>query len=48
MDLGDVGQADARVAKFTFHDGFNLLAQGLGQALPMIFLPPVLHVISSK
>ncbi len=34
----DAGQADARIAKFAFEDGFDLFADGLAQPSAMIFL----------
>src|SRR5215470_8555291 len=42
-NLADIDQSDARIAKFTFNNGFNLLAQGFFQTLAMIFLPAQLH-----
>src|SRR5215471_6162917 len=42
-NLADIDQSDARIAKFTFNNGFNLLAQGFSHALAMILLPAPLH-----
>jgi len=39
----DARQPDPRIRKFTFEDGFNLLANRLTQPSAMIFLPTMLH-----
>ena len=39
-----VAKPNARIGQFTFDDSFNLFPQGLAQALPMIFVSPLLHI----
>ncbi|HEV2689109.1 MAG TPA: hypothetical protein VGV35_11155 [Bryobacteraceae bacterium] len=43
LNLGDAGQADARIAQFALEDGFDLLPQRLAQAIPVIFLAATFH-----
>src|SRR3984885_4820365 len=39
----DANQSDAWISQFAFHQGFNLLAQGLAQSSAMIFQPALFH-----
>jgi hypothetical protein len=47
-DTADARQSNARIAELTLDDGLDLLAKGLSQALPMIFLPAPFHQHTSE
>src|SRR6266536_4703325 len=43
LHSGHAGQPNTRIAQLAFDDGFNLLPQGLPQALTVVFCPSLLH-----